>query len=68
MLTCSLEDGPINGFNSVCDGLDGDGIVPARLKVGEGEVGLVHDGAAAVPVEGLQLVVRHLRRRNETLF
>ncbi len=58
--TCGLEDGPVHGLDAVCDCLDGDGVVPAGLKVGQREVGLVHSHAAAVTVEGLQLVVGYL--------
>jgi hypothetical protein len=58
--TCGLEDGPVHGLDAVCDCLDGDGVVPARLKVGQREVGLVNSHAAAVPVESLQFVVCHL--------
>ena len=64
ILTCGLEDGPFHGLDAVCDGLDGDGVIPSGLQVEQCKVGFVDGHAAAVLVERLQLVVRYLERIN----
>ena len=64
-LTCGLVDGPVDGLDAVCDGLDGDGVISSGLQVRQREVSVVDGHAAAVPIERLQLVVRHLERKND---
>ncbi len=59
-LTCCLSDCSLEGLDAVRDRLDRNGVVPSRLEIGQGEVGVVDDDAAAVTVKRFQLVVRHL--------
>ena len=65
ILTCGLEDEPFNGLDAVCNGLDGDGVIPSGLQIGQCKVGVSDSHAAAVPVERLQLVVSYLERINK---
>ena len=60
-----MEDGPVDGLDAVRNGLDGDGVISSRLQVRQRKVRVVDGHAAAVPVERLQLVVRHLERKND---
>ena len=60
-LTRGLVHGPLDGLDALGDGLDGDGVVPARLEIREGEEGVRHENVRTVPVEGLQIMVGNLK-------
>ena len=64
-LTCGLVESLLDGLHAVADGLDGDGVVPARLELGDGEALCLHHNTGAVPVERLQLRVLDL---NDKIF
>ena len=54
-LTCGLEHGHGHGLHVVADRGHGDGVVPSRLELGQGEDGVLHQDTAAVSasIEGL---------------
>lgn len=62
-LTCRLVESLLDGLHPVADGLDGDGVVAARLQLRDGEALCLHHHARAVPVECLQLCVLDLNKK-----
>ena len=51
VLTCGLEERPLDGLNALGHGLDSNGVVPARVEVIQAEVWIRHVYVAAVSVE-----------------
>ena len=67
LLTGGLVARHGDGLHVVAERGHGDGVVAAGLELVQAEAGVRHHQAAAVTVEGLQLVVGHLANKVYTV-